>query len=315
MKRDKHVLLTGGAGFIGSHLADAYLDRGYEVTVIDDLSTGRVANLNPKARFIQGDLRDEKTIAVLDGLEVDVLSHQAAQADLGKSVRDPAFDESINVRASFRLLQKAVDRGIKRVVFASSGGGIYGDPEFLPQTEDHPMRTPSPYGAAKLVVEQYLAYLHKVRGLSSVALRYANVYGPRQRGDGEAGVVAIFLRQLLRGEPVTINGKGTQTRDYIFIEDIVRANMAVTELDLVGPFNVATGRETSVNELAEKLEKLSGRTGKKVWREQAFAGQSRSVLDGTRLRRAASLPEPMSLEEGLRRTVDWFAAASSTGAA
>lgn len=304
--RPERVLVTGGAGFIGSHLVDAYVQRGCDVTVIDDLSTGRSENVNPAARFIEGDLRDEKTIATLDKLDLDLVNHQAAQADLGKSVKDPAFDESINVRAAFRLLQKVVDRGIARVVVASSGGGVYGEPDFVPQTEEHPTKAPSPYGAAKLVVDQYLAYLRKARKLSSASLRYANVYGPRQRGDGEAGVVAIFLTQVLKGEPLTINGTGEQTRDYVYVADVVRANMAASENELEGPFNVGTGRETSVNELAEMIARVSGRPARKVWREGAFAGQNRSVLDASRLRRATSLPEPVKLEEGLGPTAAWF---------
>lgn len=311
----KRVLVTGGAGFIGSHIVDAYVQHGYEVTVVDDLSTGRRENLNPKARFIHGDLREDATLGAIRKLDFDLLNHQAAQTDLGRSVKDPAFDEAINVRASLRLLQIAVDLGIPRVVFASSGGGVYGEPDFVPQTEDHPTKAPTPYGAAKLLIDQYLEYLRKARKLSSISLRYANVYGPRQRGDGEAGVVAIFLWQILNGRELTINGPGTQTRDYVYVEDVVRANLAVSESDLQGPFNVGTERETSVNELAERIERVSGRTAKKVWREGAFSGQSRSVLDGRRLRAAASLADPMRLEEGLSRTAAWFSAAAATDAA
>jgi UDP-glucose 4-epimerase len=307
MRPPKSVLLTGGAGFIGSHLADAFVERGYDVTVLDDLSTGRRENINPRVRFVEGDLRDETTLRLLDRAEFDLISHQAAQADLGRSVREPELDEAINVRASFRLLQKALDRGVKRFVFASSGGGIYGEPEFTPQSEEHPTKAPSPYGAAKLVVEQYIDYLRRVRKLSAVSLRYANVYGPRQRGDGEAGVVAIFLTRLLRGEDLMINGRGTQTRDFTFVGDVVKANLEVSENDLQGTFNVGTGQETSINSLADALEEITGRKARRTWREDVYAGQERSVIDGGRLRAAAALPDPIGLHEGLRLTADWFA--------
>lgn len=306
-RRPRHVLLTGGAGFIGSHLADAFVGCGDQVTVLDDLSTGRRENLNPAVRFIQADLRDRDALRLLDETDFDLISHQAAQADLGRSVREPEFDEAVNVRASFQLLQKAVDRGVKRFVFASSGGGIYGDPEYTPQSEEHPTRAPSPYGAAKLVVEQYIDYLRRVRKLSAVCLRYANVYGPRQRGDGEAGVVAIFLSRLLRGEELTINGRGTQTRDFTFVADVVKANLAASESDLQGNFNVGTGRETSINELADMLERITGWRSRRVWRQDVYSGQERSVIDGRRLRAALNLPEPAPLEEGLKVTAEWFA--------
>lgn len=300
------VLLTGGAGFIGSHLADAFVARGDEVTVLDDLSTGRRENLNPAVRFIQADLRDERTMGLLDQTDFDLISHQAAQASLGRSVREPEFDEAVNVRASFRLLQKAVDRGVRRFVFASTGGGIYGEPDSTPQSEEHATKAPSPYGAAKLVVEQYIDYLRRVRKLSAVCLRYANVYGPRQRGDGEAGVVAIFLSRLYRDQELEINGRGTQTRDFTFVGDVVKANLAASDSDLQGNFNVGTGRETSINDLADVLERLTGRRSRRVWREDAYAGQERSVIDGRRLRTALRLPEPTPLEDGLRVTAEWF---------
>ncbi len=287
----RHVLVTGGAGFIGSHLVDAYLERGWRVSVVDDLSTGDRRNLNPRAEFFEADIRD----APLDELRPDVISHHAAQMDVRRSVADPLFDAEINILGSLQLLQKAVQVGVKRFIFASTGGAIYGEPLFAPQTEAHPANPLSPYGCAKLAVEHYMGYFRAVHGLSTVALRYGNVYGPRQNSKGEAGVVAIFIDRLLRGETVTINGDGEQTRDFVYVGDVVAANLAVTDSREAGPFNVGTGVETSVNRLAALL-------GARGVHGVAKAGeQRRSVLDGSRLGFGRK-----PLGEGLAETVAWF---------
>ncbi|MEO6486564.1 MAG: NAD-dependent epimerase/dehydratase family protein [Thermoanaerobaculia bacterium] len=294
-----HVVVTGGACFIGSHLVDAYLARGWRVSVIDDLSTGDRRNLNPKAEFHEADLLAAG--ALIERLRPDVISHHAAQVDVRKSVEDPARDAELNIVASLRLLQKAAETGVKRVIFASSGGAIYGEPAFAPQTEAHPLRPMSPYGCAKLSVEQYMSYYREVLGLSTVALRYANVYGPRQGAKGEAGVVAIFARLLLAGRELTINGTGEQTRDFVYVGDVVRANLAVTDdASLSGALNVGTGVETSVNDLYREMAALIPR-GSSMRRAPAKVGeQMRSVLDGARFGPYRSLPD------GLRETVDWF---------
>jgi UDP-glucose 4-epimerase len=301
-----HVLVTGGAGFIGSHLVDAYLERGWRVSVIDNLSTGDRRNLNPKAEFYEVDIAD---IGVLDQIRPDIVNHHAAQIDVRKSVVDPAADAEVNIVSSIRLLQKCVDLRVKRFIFASSGGAIYGEPEFAPQTESHPVRPMSPYGCAKLAVEHYMNFYRQVHGLLTVALRYANVYGPRQNSRGEAGVVAIFGRQLIRGEECVINGTGEQTRDFVHVGDVVAANIAVTDRgDLVGAFNVGTGVETSVNELYELLAS-SMRVVRACRHVAAKPGeQRRSVLDMASLRAVAKLEAPRSLREGLKSTVDWFRA-------
>ncbi|HLJ75134.1 MAG TPA: NAD-dependent epimerase/dehydratase family protein, partial [Thermoanaerobaculia bacterium] len=195
----KHVLVTGGAGFIGSHVVDAYLERGWRVTVVDNLSTGNRRNLNPRAEFVEADIREVN----LADIRPDVINHHAAQMDVRRSVADPVFDADVNVIGSVRLLQQAVEIGVKRFVFASTGGAIYGEPLFAPQTEQHPTNPLSPYGCAKLAVEHYLNYFRVVHGLSTIALRYANVYGPRQNSKGEAGVIAIFAEKKLRGERAT----------------------------------------------------------------------------------------------------------------
>jgi UDP-glucose 4-epimerase len=307
MKR--HVLVTGGAGFIGSHVADAYLQRGDRVSIIDNLSTGDRRNAPESAELHVADLRDADTIALVAELKPDLVSHHAAQIDVRHSVADPSLDAEINIVASIRLLQACADAGVQRFIFASTGGAIYGEPLVAPQPEEHPQAPLSPYGCAKLSVEHYLHFYREIHGLNTVALRYANVYGPRQNAKGEAGVIAIFADRLLSGNDVTINGDGEQTRDYVYVADVVRANMAVSDdLTLGGAYNVGTGIETSVNELYAQLAAAAG-VDKPPQHGPAKVGeQRRSVLDGTRLRRIAQLPEPVRLRDGVRETVDWFRA-------
>jgi len=286
----KHVLVTGGAGFIGSHVVDSYLARGWRVSIIDDLSTGDRRNINPRAEFYEMDIRE----ASLDKIRPDVINHHAAQMDVRKSVADPVFDAGVNVIGSLRLLQQSVEIGVKRFIFASTGGAIYGEPVFAPQTEKHPTNPLSPYGCAKLAVEHYMHYFRAVHGLPTVALRYANVYGPRQNSKGEAGVVAIFIEKKMRGERAIINGDGEQTRDFVYVKDVVAANMQVSETSDAGPFNVGTGVETSVNQLAKMI-------GIDATHGPAKPGeQRRSVL--------ASNFGRTQLADGLRETVAWFTA-------
>lgn len=300
------VLVTGGAGFIASHVVDGYVERGHEVTVVDDLSSGRRENVNSRAELIVADLRDKATVEKLRKHQFDLINHHAAQIDVRVSVADPAADAELNIVATLRIFQAFIDQGVKKIVFASSGGAAYGEPQFAPQTEEHPVAPVSPYGCAKLAIDQYLGYYRAVHGMQSVSLRYGNVYGPRQRKDGEAGVVAIFGGALLDGAPVRINGTGEQTRDYVYVEDVMRANMAVSENDFAGIFNVGTGVETSVNDLFETLRRTIGSNAKAEHAPAKAGEQMRSVLDGGKLRRAAKLPEPVTLEEGIRRTVEWM---------
>jgi UDP-glucose 4-epimerase len=298
------VVVTGGAGFIGSHLVEGYLDAGWHVTVIDDLSTGLRENVDPRADFVGGDLRDPEIQLMLGRLEPDVINHHAAQVDVRKSVADIRYDAELNILLSLDLLKLSRRIGVRKFIFASSGGAAYGEPVEAPQSESHPEHPLSPYGCAKLAVDKYIGYFREIERLHAVSLRYGNVYGPRQRTDGEAGVVAIFAGLMFRGEPVTINGTGEQTRDYIFVEDVVRANLAVSTTDLEGVFNVGTGVETSVNDLYGHLERLID-TDSPVGHGPAKKGeQQRSVLDGSKLRAAAQLLPPVGLEEGLRRTVE-----------
>jgi UDP-glucose 4-epimerase len=303
-----HALVTGGAGFIGSHVADAYLARGWRVTILDNLSSGVRANVNPGAELIEADITDPKSMDLVRELRPDIVSHHAAQIDVRVSVNDPGRDAETNVVASVRLLQAAAAIGVKRFVFASTGGAIYGEPQRVPQDEAHPTRPLSPYGCAKLAVEHYIEYFRIVHGLPAIALRYANVYGPRQNAHGEAGVIAIFTERMLRDEEVTINGTGGQTRDYVFIRDVVAANLAVTDRgDLTGPFNVGTGVETNLNDLHAMLA-VATRSTRPAKHGPAKTGeQMRSVIDGRRLRELASLAEPVALADAIRETVAWFA--------
>jgi len=302
----KHVLITGGAGFIASNLADAYVERGWRVTIVDNLSTGDRRNLNPNAEFHEIDIRDGATGDLIRKMKPDVISHHAAQMDVRKSVQDPAADADVNVVGTLRLLEAAADAGVKRVVFASTGGAIYGEPVEVPQGETHRTEPLSPYGCAKLAVEHYLHYFRVVRGLSSVALRYANVYGPRQNAHGEAGVVAIFAKRLISSQTVTINGSGEQTRDFVYVGDVVAANVAVSESDWQGEYNVGTGVETSINALYETLASIAGLSAPAEYALAKAGEQMRSVLDGRRLRALAALPEPVTLRAGLITTFDWF---------
>lgn len=301
----KTAVVTGGAGFIGSHVVDALIGRGWRVVVIDDLSTGDRENVNPNAELRVMDVRD--AAPAIAEIRPDLVSHQAAQVDVRKSVTDPAEDAEINVVGSIRLLQACADAGVKRFVFASSGGAGYGEPLFAPQTEEHPLRPVSPYGCAKVAVEHYMSYFREVLGVSTIALRYANVYGPRQSAKGEAGVIAIFADRMLRGEPVTINGSGGQTRDFIYVDDVVAANLAVGErFDLTGAFNVGTGVETSINALYDTMARIIGTTARPRHGAAKAGEQMRSVLEASRLRRAAALSQPKTMEEGLPLTIAGF---------
>jgi UDP-glucose 4-epimerase len=302
----RHVVVTGGAGFIGSNIADAYIAGGWRVTIIDNLSGGDRRNVNPRADFHELDIRDATAGDLIRELKPDVISHHAAQMDVRKSVEDPANDADVNVIGSLRMLEAAADAAVKRFVFASTGGAIYGEPVEVPQSESHPTAPLSPYGCAKLAVEHYLHYYRVVRGLSSVALRYANVYGPRQNAHGEAGVVAIFAGRLIDGQQSTINGSGGQTRDFVYVDDVVAANLAASEGEWQGAYNVGTGVETSVNELYDLLASIAGVEGPALHAPAKEGEQMRSVLDGNRLRALAKLPERTPLREGLTRTFAWL---------
>jgi UDP-glucose 4-epimerase len=311
------VLVTGGAGFIGSHVAEAYLRRGDRVWVVDDLSSGRLQNLVAGIEFVKMDIADP----ALDGLfrEVggfDVVNHHAAQIDVRKSVANPAADARINIIGLLNVLECARRHQVGRVIFVSSGGVVYGEPDVRPTPETAPKAPLSPYGVTKLSAEYYLNYYERIHGLPYAAVRYSNVYGPRQDPHGEAGVVAIFCERLIDGVPLTIYGDGEQTRDYVFVGDVVAANLVLTEATLPPPdavglaggidaraFNVGTGVETTVNELAELTMDVAGRRVE-VGYGAARPGELRhSSLDNRRLRALGWAPRT-SLGEGLRQTYE-----------
>ncbi|MGH7230846.1 MAG: SDR family oxidoreductase [Nitrospiraceae bacterium] len=300
------ILVTGGAGFIGSHCVDRLVQEGHEVVVVDNLSTGKRRNLNRAAEFYKLDIQNSRLEQVFKKERPSLLVHLAAQMDVRRSVEDPIFDAQVNVLGTLNLLEQAVKHGTRKVVFASSGGAIYGEQEVFPAPESHSTRPLSPYGISKLTGEHYLAYYHRVSGIQHVILRYSNVYGPRQDPEGEAGVVAIFTQKMLNGEQPIINGNGRQTRDFVFVEDVVEANLAVMGQEIQGTYNVGTGRETSVNDLFRLLSECTGCGWKGVHGPAKKGEQARSVIDSTKLRQDLGWDPRVSVEDGLKRTVEFF---------
>lgn len=300
------VLVTGGAGFIGSHIVDALLDEGNTVHIIDDLSSGLAERLNPGATFHKLDIRSKDAFELVSDERYNVIVHHAAQMDVRRSVADPSFDADVNVRGFLNLAEAGRQAGIDKIVFASTGGAIYGEPESVPQDENHSLNPISPYGITKLTTEKYLYYYHHQFGMPYVALRYGNIYGPRQNPHGDAGVVAIFCQRLLSGEPVTIFGDGKQTRDYVFVGDVVKANLKAIKREESGIVNIGTGIETTVNYLYEILSSHLGVEADPVYAAERPGEQMRSVLDNTRAGAELDWSPGVSIEEGLRITADWF---------
>jgi UDP-glucose 4-epimerase len=310
----KTVCITGAAGFIGSHLADAFLARGSRVIALDDLSSGKRENLPAAAELHVLDIRSPEAAALLETAGCDLLVHQAAQMDVRRSVADPAFDADVNVVGSLRLLEAARKGGVRQVLFASTGGAIYGEQDVFPATEEHPLRPLSPYGVSKLAVERYLYFYSVTYGLNVTCLRYANVYGERQNPHGEAGVVAIFLDRLLKGETARINGDGLQTRDYVHVSDVVAANLAAVGLQGFHVFNVGTGLETSVVELFGGLAASLGKAASAEHGPAKPGEQRRSVIDPGKIRAELGLPAALPLAEGFARTARFFSEKHRRGA-
>lgn len=302
------VLLTGGAGFIGSHICDRYIKLGHQVIVVDNLLTGKKENLNQEAQFINADIQDRQAISdIFHKYQPDILSHHAAQLDVRRSVADPVFDANINIIGLLNLLESAKNNNLKKVIFASSGGAVYGDAGTLPTPEDYPDLKPlSPYGIAKLTSEHYLYYYYTAHNIPYIALRYANVYGPRQDPFGEAGVIAIFTQKLLKNEEAVINGDGKQTRDYVYIGDIVEANTSALTSSYTGSLNVGTGKETTVNEIFSLVNKLTGKNMPEKHAPQKIGEQRRSVLDNSKIKKELNWSPQMDLENGLKATVEYF---------
>jgi UDP-glucose 4-epimerase len=313
------VLITGGAGFIGSHIADLLVAGRYTVSALDDLSSGRRENLPKSVRLFEADVGDAGAVRrVFDEFRPEAVLHQAAQMSVSRSVREPAFDAQVNLVGLLNVLENCVRTGSRKVVFASSGGVLYGDVT-EPAEETAPANPLSPYGISKWAGEQYLRFFSREHGLRSVALRYANVYGPRQNPHGEAGVVAIFATKMFAGETAVINGDGRYIRDYVYVTDVARANVLALERDLAEPFvalNIGTGLATDVNDLTDKMRNLclaAGRTKNPAFRipepthGPPRAGDLRSNLVSSRRAQELLGWQPsVALEKGLRETVGWF---------
>jgi UDP-glucose 4-epimerase len=309
----KAVCITGGAGFIGSHLAEAFLAAGHRVAVVDDLSSGQRGQVPAAAELHQVDIRSRAAAEVVES--ADVLVHLAAQIDVRTSVSDPVADAEVNIVGSLNLCEAARRGRVSQILFASTGGAIYGDQETFPADETHPTRPVSPYGVAKLAVERYLYFYHQAHGLDVACLRYANVYGERQNPHGEAGVVAIFLDRLLAGETPTIHGDGLQTRDYVHVSDVVRANLAAVGRRGFLTYNVGTGVETSVVELYRELARAVGVDVEPRFGPGKPGEQRRSSIDSRRLLDELGVPEPLSLATGFARTATWFRSRASASEA
>jgi len=305
------ILVTGGAGFIGSHIVDTYINLGHGVTIIDDFSTGSINNINPKAKFFKADICDKKIEEIFQGEKFDIINHHAAQINVRKSLDDPLFDANVNILGSLNLLNLSAKYRIKRFIFASSGGAIYGEPDAFPITEDFPFQPLSPYGVAKVATENYLQVFAELYHFHYVILRYSNVYGPRQISKSEAGVISIFANQILKSEKCFVNGNGNQIRDYIYVSDVVDVN--VRALDCKSDFfNIGTGVQTSVNDLIEILSIITGREIAHEHRDPIPGEVFKNVLDASKARERLKWQPKVTLKEGIKKTLDYFAPDAST---
>ena len=301
-----NILVTGGAGFIGSHIVDSYIKNNHKVIVIDDMSRGRKDFINPKAIFHQVSISDPRLVEIIKSEKIEVINHHAAQISVSDSVKNPVKDAESNIIGTLQLLQNAVECGVRRFIFASTGGAIYGEQDYFPAREDHPKKPTSPYGLSKLSVEGYLRFYKEQYGFNSVIFRYGNVFGPRQDPNGEAGVVAIFYSRLLKGQAPVINGDGEQTRDYIYVKDVVRANLLALNISNSDIFNVGTGRETSVNELTRLILQIAKSDIAAQASSKNEFEQRRSSLDNEKVRESLNWSPETSLEEGLSETFNYF---------
>ena len=297
------IVVTGGAGFIGSHVVDLFVAEGHEVIALDDLSTGRRENVNPDARLVVMDVRDERVDELFRSERPEVVDHHAAQMNVRISVAEPRRDADVNILGTLNLLEAAAAAGTRRFIFASTGGAIYGEQEYFPADECHPMHPVSPYAISKRTAELYLDFFRRTRGTETVVLRYANVYGPRQNALGEAGVVALFASAMSQGRGPTIFGDGKQTRDFVYVGDVARTNVAALATPSGGLFNVGTGKETSVNELYRMIADAVGFDGLPSYADAKEGDLLRSCLSPRRAEEVLGWRAEMALEDGVARTV------------
>ena len=299
-------LVTGGAGFIGSHLVDGLIEEEHRVAVVDDLSTGSLKNVNPKAAFYQADIRSKELDAIFEKEHPDFVNHHAAQMDVRRSVREPVFDADVNVLGSINVVENCLRHNVKKMVYISTGGAVYGEPDYLPVDEDHPVRPLCQYGISKHTVEHYLYFYGQTYGLRYTVLRYPNVYGPRQNPFGEAGVNAIFIGKMLKGEAPIIFGDGEQLRDYVYVSDIVDANFAVLERGDGQMYNIGAGIGISVNQIYEKLQRIIGFSASPIYSEPRTGEIQRTYLECSKARQELGWSAKTGFDEGLTKTVGWF---------
>jgi len=302
----KRILVTGGAGFIGSHIVEVLLDAGHQVAVLDNLSTGKRENLSQKVAFYEADITDKEAIKkVFRDFKPEIVDHHAAQISVNRSVREPDFDAYQNIIGSINLLEASAQHGVERFIFASTGGALYGDAPRIPSSEDTLVLPLAPYGIAKASVEHYIRFFSTEHKIDTVVLRYANVYGPRQDPHGEAGVVAIFSLKTMAGENLTVYGNGKQTRDFVFVKDVARANLAAVDAK-PGVFNVGTGEETSVNDLVKAFQTINPNLEAQYL--EARSGEVfRSALDASKAAKVLGWKPIVRLIDGIKETYNWFA--------
>jgi UDP-glucose 4-epimerase len=300
------ILITGGAGFIASHVADLLIDNGHAIVIVDDLSNGRRENINPRAAFYHASILDQTLADIFRKEKPEVVIHHAAQISVRNSVQDPLNDMEINIRGSLLLLEHCKNCGTGKFIFSSTGGALYGEQDYFPADENHPTRPLSPYAIAKLSVEKYLFFYFSTHRLPYTVLRYANVYGPRQDPFGEAGVIAIFCKKMLQGGQTIINGDGNQTRDFVYVGDVARANLLALQHEVTGEINIGTGVETSINTIFHEIRSLLAPGIPEVHGPAMPGEQLRSVLSYQKARTVLGWEPSMPLVEGLKRTVDFF---------
>jgi UDP-glucose 4-epimerase len=300
------ILVTGGAGFIGSHVVDVLINAGHDVAVVDNLSSGRLTNVNPKARFYQADIRSPEMRAIIAEEKPEVIDHHAAQIDVRKSMKDPELDADLNILSPIKLANLASEFGVRKFIHISSGGAVYGEPVYVPCDEKHPVQPLCFYGASKYTFELYLYIYKQSLGLDYSILRYPNVYGPRQDPHGEAGVVAIFTGQMLKNQPVTINGTGEQVRDFVFVGDCARANLSVLNAGGGKVYNLGSGQGTSVNRIFSLLKSITHYPNESKYGPAKPGETFRIFLDASQAEKDLSWRPTVDLEDGLRKTVEYF---------